>query len=146
MKPWLILMSHGNFAQEAYESAKCIAGESDSLLTLCMSMEDGGDGIRTKLDVALNCIPASAGVVIITDINGGTPCNVAIEKMMRRDNTRILTGLNLDMVIEYVVSPISDIDELCDAIRVAGTEAVEIIHITKSETAGEINQGVGYED
>ena len=139
MKPKLILMSHGNLAREVYESAKFITGDMEGVSVVCMSMDDGLEGTRAKLGKALEGPPASA--IIIADIPGGTPCNAAVEKLIQNDNIRVLSGLNLGMVIEYALSSDGDMDEICESVLDAGLGSVQIIRKPKGEMADN-----GYED
>lgn len=127
MKPVLIVMSHGNMAREALESAKFITGEIENAVAISMEMEDGLNGTRVKLETALKAVPEGAKVLIVTDIPGGTPCNAAVETLFSGNETRVIAGLNLGMLIEYALSSDEDIDKLCSAVCESGAECVQII-------------------
>lgn len=140
MKPKLILMSHGHYAEELYKSAQMIVGPIDGLLTIAMMESDGLDGTKKKLRDAF----AQAGegdVVVATDLMSGTPCNVAVQSMYERSGVRVLTGLNLPMAIEYAVSDLESADEMAALLRDVGTASVKLVEKPK-ETEGE----EGYED
>ena len=127
MKPSLILMTHGDFADEILESAKFIVGEIEGAHTVSMAQEDGMDGTRAKLDHVLSAFPPDAELLIITDIPGGTPCNIAIGKLFASGNIRVLSGLNLGMLLEYALSSDEGLDELCASVYDAGMSSIKII-------------------
>lgn len=118
-----ILMSHGKMAQETYESAKMIVGESDKIEVVSMAAEDGLEGTKNKLEPLLEKYKDQK-ILILADLKGGTPCNVAIMYQAVYPNVRLLTGMNLAMVIEAVMSPIDDIDELQNYLQQVGQKAI----------------------
>jgi len=142
MKPALILMSHGFLAQEAYEATKYITGDFGGVTVISMTMDDGLEGTSLKLEAALKSITGGCGVLIIADVPGGTPNNAAIKALARYDNIRVLSGLNLGMLIEYALSSDEDLDELVEAVRDAGLTSVKIF--TKPHI--DIAEGGGFED
>lgn len=134
MKPKLILMSHGNMAAETLQSAKMIVGDLIAAQVVSMTETDGMSGTIEKLTQLLNFL-GDIPVLILADLKGGTPCNVAMMQMNERSNLRVLSGLNLAMVIEAAVSPIEELDELTDYLCDIGKSAVEKIELF--EVAGE---------
>ena len=134
MKPALILVSHGNLGEQILESAKFIVGEIEGAHIVSMTMEDGLEGTKDKLGKILSSLPAGTESLILADIPGGTPCNAAIEKLFQADNIRLVTGLNLGMLLEYALSSDEDIDELCAQVHEAGLSSVQIIHRPKGGT------------
>ena len=141
MKPYLVLVSHGLFAKHARMSAEMIVGKIEGLYTVCMSDSDGLDGITKKLQAVFNEIGDNASAVIVVDMMAGTPCNIALRVMLSRDNVRIVTGLNLPMVIEYSVSDEENPDQLAAFLREVGLEAVQNIERPQLPSGEE-----GYED
>lgn len=140
MKPKLILMSHGHYAEELAKSAQMIIGEIEGLTTIAMEASDGLEGTQKKLRDVFAQI-GQGEVVIATDLISGTPCSVAVQATYERQGIRVLTGLNLPMAIEYALSDIEDVNELAALLLETGLAAVKLIEKT-AETAGE----EGYED
>lgn len=138
MKPKLILMSHGNMAAEIVQSAKMIVGEIEAAV-VSMTEIDGMSGTTEKLTQLLTPM-GNEPVLIVADLKGGTPCNVAMMQMSERPNLRVLSGLNLAMVIEAAVSPIEEIDELTEYLCRIGQNAVEKIELP------ELNEEEEYEE
>lgn len=123
MKPNLIVMSHGNMAKEAVTSAKMIVG--DLLLASVVSMEeqDGLAGTKDKLQKTIEGFQEEP-VLVIVDLYGGTPFNTAIMLAKTRPNTMVISGLNLNMLIEYSVAQIEDLQELADYLCEIGKQGI----------------------
>lgn len=128
MKPKLILMSHGYMAKETRQSAKMIVGDILDAAVVSMTEEDGLSGTQEQLMTILEEIGQQPALVI-ADLKGGTPCNVATMAMSIKDNLRVISGLNLAIVLEAAMSPIEDIDELAGFLAATGKEAVTVIEI-----------------
>lgn len=123
MKPNLIITSHGNLASEILNSANMIVGDTSNIKTVCMAAEDGLEGTTKKMQEAITACGDSP-IVIIADLYGGTPFNVAIIHAQKRNHIRVLSGLNLGMVIEYSVSALDDENELADYLCEVGKNGV----------------------
>lgn len=116
MKPNLILMSHGNLASALIESAKMILGDLSDYDIVAMQVDDTFNDVEEKLISVLNK-HKDKNILIMTDIYGGTPFNIASKFYRKNDNICLISGVNLDMVIEYFSSDMHDntkklIDEL----------------------------------
>lgn len=138
MKPKLILMSHGNMATETLQSAKMIVGEIEAAV-VSMTEVDGMSGTTEKLTQLLTPV-GNDPVLIVADLKGGTPCNVAMMQMSERSNLRVLSGLNLAMVIEAAVSPIEEINQLTEYLCEIGQSAVEKIELPKLDEEEEYEE------
>ena len=112
MKPRLIVTSHGNLAAEIVKSAAMIVGDP-GVLSVCMSAEDGLEGTTAKMKEAVASCNGEP-IVIAADLFGGTPFNVAMIMSKTYDNIRVVSGLNLAMVIEYFVSQLEGEGELAE--------------------------------
>ncbi len=114
----LVLISHGNFALEALKSAEMIMGHLENVKAL--SVVPGMDLKDTvkKLEETVNEVKGHAGVIIMTDIIGGTPSNAAGILTSSMDNVLALAGFNMPMLLEVLISRdlcLNDIAErICD--------------------------------
>lgn len=124
----IIVMSHGKMAAETVESAKMIVGELIDIAVVSMEAEDGLTGTQAKLDEILKRY-GDVPTLIIADLKGGTPCNVATMALGEYTQLRVLSGLNLAMLIEASVSPIEDIDELVNYLQMIGQQAVTMVEL-----------------
>lgn len=109
----ILLGSHGNFAKEALASAQMIAGEQANVATFSLQEEMDLTMTITAAQEAFNALDDTAGVLILTDIMGGTPANVGAVLHKKNANTRLLTGFNLPTLIEALLSRATmDLEEL----------------------------------
>lgn len=125
MKPRLIVTSHGNLASEIVKSASMIVGEVTNITSVCMAAEDGLEGTTVKMKEAIaQCNGES--VVILADLFGGTPFNVAMMLSKQHSNIKVVSGLNLGMVVEYGVSQLEDETELAQNLCNIGKTGVVV--------------------
>lgn len=136
-KPQLILMSHGFMALEMLNSAKMIVGDVSEANVLSMAEADGLAGTTQKLEAILNKWDKNQEIIILTDLRGGTPCNVAMMKMQDYSNLKVLSGLNLGMLIEALMSPLVDVRELENYLLEIGRESVSKIELPEMDADDE---------
>lgn len=132
MKPKLIVTSHGHLAEEILKSASMIAGDTSDILYVNMEPEDGLEGTTLKMKKVIETC-ADQPVLIVADLFGGTPFNVASMVAAKRKNTRVVSGLNLGMIIEYTVSSMEDVNELCDYLLSVGKQGIMTVHIDEDD-------------
>jgi len=129
MKAKIIVMSHGSMAKETLESAKMILGDLADAFAIEMGEEDGLSGTQAKLDEVLLKIDKKQDVLVLADLRGGTPCNVAMMKMAERPGLYVVSGLNLGMLIESCVSATENTQELVNYLVNIGKESVSQIEL-----------------
>ncbi|MCC0702831.1 PTS mannose transporter subunit IIA [Clostridioides sp. ES-S-0049-02] len=122
-------MSHGNMAEEVLNSAKMIIGDTIDYPTVNMKQDDGIEGTIKKLKKALEVYKESSEITIMVDLIGGTPCNAALLEASIDSRIKIISGLNLGMVIE---SAFSDAKELAVKLEKIGKDNISIVEPTMS--------------
>ncbi len=95
----LILISHGDFCHGLRQTAEMITGEIPNIQSVSLNPEEGTDDFARKFEEALD--KATGEIVVLSDIMGGTPCNVAC-RYLDRINGGLYGGMNLPMVLSYV--------------------------------------------
>ena len=125
MEKQIILMSHGMMAQEVLNSAKMIVGDQINYPVVCMTPDDGIDGTMTKLNQILSELPEDKEVIVIADLLGGTPANVASMKAAERPYLKVVTGMNLGMVLESFF--LLESDHLAEQLVNIGSQGVSIV-------------------
>lgn len=141
MKPYFLLISHGDFAKELLRSGEMIVGPIDEAKALSMNAEEGKEGLLKKVREALEALPPERPLLIAVDILSGTPCNVAVEVMAARNRTAVVAGLNLGMVLEFWASQEESPDLLAERITSASREVVRKVEKPSLKSSEE-----GYED
>lgn len=129
----IIFMSHGYLAQETLKSAEMIVGATNQTYVVSMTAEDGLSGTNEKLTACLAEIGHEQEVLVIADLKGGTPCNVAMMKMQDYPKLRVITGLNLALAIEAVMSPLDSVDALVDYLVPVGKDAIDAVELPSVE-------------
>ncbi|EGP5243156.1 PTS sugar transporter subunit IIA [Enterococcus faecium] len=125
MRPVMIVMSHGNMAAETVNSAKMIVGEMENVFVIAMKEDDGLSGTMDKLETVLATFDLQTEIVILIDLKGGTPGNTALMKLGSYPNLNVVSGLNLAMLIEAALSPLTSSASLASHLETVGRNAVE---------------------
>ena len=125
MKPNLIVMSHGKLAYEIMESAKMILGDINGYEIVSMMDEDGFEITSKKLQKSIDKLGTN-DILILVDLYGGTPFNIANISSSKRNNIRLISGMNLAMILEYFSSNIEKLDVLVNEIIRAGKDNISI--------------------
>ncbi len=95
----LVLVSHGKLAQELCNALVHVVGPQDNIEVIGIDPDDDGDQRRDDIISAINRVDCGSGVVVVTDMFGGTPSNLAISAMDNGD-IEVLAGANLPMLIK----------------------------------------------
>ncbi|MGM0125616.1 PTS system, mannose-specific IIA component [Enterococcus sp. AZ194] len=114
----ILLMSHGDFAKEAKNSAELIIGPQDNVETLGVHLADNVEALVEELKQKVAKLDVSKGLVVVTDIVGGTPMNLA-GNLMAIDNLLISSGLNLPLLLELFLNRQQEIEKIKELIQVA---------------------------
>ncbi|MBN2971915.1 PTS sugar transporter subunit IIA [Roseomonas aeriglobus] len=94
----LVLVTHGRLAEEFVVAMEHVVGKQDRIATICIGPEDDMEGRRADIATAIADVDQGAGVIVLTDLFGGTPSNLAIS-LMRPGKVEVIAGINLPMLI-----------------------------------------------
>lgn len=95
----LVLVTHGNLALEFISAMQHVVGKQENVEAVCIGPEDDMEMRRAEILDKVSKVDSGSGVVVLTDMFGGTPSNLAIS-IMDRANVEILAGMNLPMLIK----------------------------------------------
>ncbi len=97
----LVVTGHGLFAEGMHSSAKMIAGENENIKYVCFEEGMGLEDLAEKLNAAYNELSDCDGIVVLSDLPGGSPFKTAVECSMAHPDKQIivLSGTNLPMII-----------------------------------------------
>lgn len=95
----LVLVTHGNLAQEFISAMQHVVGKQEKVEAVCIGPEDDMEMRRSEILKKVESADCGSGVVVLTDMFGGTPSNLAIS-IMDRANVEIIAGVNLPMLIK----------------------------------------------
>ena len=94
----MILVTHGRLAEEFVHAMEHVVGEQADVATICIGPNDDMDARRREIANAIKRVDSGSGAVILTDLFGGTPSNLAIS-LLKRGKTEVIAGINLPMLI-----------------------------------------------
>jgi PTS system mannose-specific IIA component len=94
----LILVTHGKLAEEFVAAMQHVVGKQEAVKTVCIGPNDDMEARRSEISAAIKAVDAGQGVIILTDLFGGTPSNLAIS-LMKKDKVEVIAGINLPMLI-----------------------------------------------
>ncbi len=95
----LVLVTHGNLALEFISAMQHVVGKQENVAAVCIGPEDDMEMRRQEILDRVSEVDSGAGVIVLTDMFGGTPSNLAIS-IMDRANVEIIAGVNLPMLIK----------------------------------------------
>ena len=95
----MVLVTHGRLAAEFIAALEHVVGMQTQIEAICIGPEDDMEKRRQDIRDAIKRVDAGRGVVILTDMFGGTPSNLAIS-VMDRGAIEVIAGVNLPMLIK----------------------------------------------
>lgn len=100
----ILLLSHGEMANGMRHSLNFLYGQAEGLRALCLYPEHSPEDFDTLLAEAVAEVDGGEGVLILTDINGGTPANRALMLAASRPDIEVIAGMNLPLLLVAVNS------------------------------------------
>jgi PTS system mannose-specific IIA component len=94
-----VIVTHGALARELLDAAERIVGRTEAIRAVSMDWDDDVADARREIEQAINDVDSGNGVLIFTDMFGGTPTNVSLA-FLEQDRVEIITGVNLPMIIK----------------------------------------------
>ena len=130
----LVLVTHGQLASEFIRAMEHVVGPQDQIEAICIGPEDDMEARRNDIAEALARVDDGSGVIILTDLFGGTPSNLAIS-LMKSELVEVIAGVNLPMLIRLEgARKTMDVKSAVAAAREAGRKYISVA----SEILGEI--------
>jgi PTS system mannose-specific IIA component len=94
----LVLVTHGLLAKEFVVAMEHVVGPQEAIQPICIGPDDDMDLRRKDIARAIEEVDRGDGVILLTDLFGGTPSNLAIS-LMKTGHTEVIAGVNLPMLI-----------------------------------------------
>jgi len=129
----LVLVTHGRLASEFIVAMEHVVGPQERIQAVCIGPDDDMDRRRKDIAKAIAKVDGGEGVIILTDLFGGTPSNLAIS-LMKSDKIEVIAGVNLPMLIRLDgARKTMDVRAAVAAAREAGRKYISVA----SEILGE---------
>jgi mannose PTS system EIIA component len=95
----LVIVTHGKLADEFVHAVQHVVGKQDRIEAICIGPDDKLDTRRKDIASAIAKVDSGKGVIILTDMFGGTPSNLAIS-LLDEGKVEVVAGLNLPMLVK----------------------------------------------
>jgi mannose PTS system EIIA component len=129
----MVLVTHGRLACEFRAALEHVVGPQQQLNVITIDPDDDMDGRRQDIMDAIHHVDTGEGVVVLTDMFGGTPSNLAISAM-NGSNVEVVAGINLPMLIK--LASVRDESKLQDAVIQAQDAGRKYINVASRVLSG----------
>ena len=130
----LVLVTHGRLAEEFLSAAEHVVGPQEQVKAVSIGPDDDMEKRRQDILDAAKAVDSGEGVIILTDMFGGTPSNLAIS-VMEKANAEVIAGVNLPMLIKLASARAED--DLPDAVKSAQEAGRKYINVASWVLSGE---------
>jgi PTS system mannose-specific IIA component len=129
----LVLVTHGKLASEFVTAMEHVVGPQTAIAAICIGPEDDMEARRADIAAAVKAVDDGSGVILLTDLFGGTPSNLAIS-LMEPGRVEVIAGINLPMLIRLEgARKMMKVTQAVAAAREAGRKYISVA----SEVLGE---------
>ena len=122
----VVLVTHPNLGEEFVRSAELICGPMPNVVSVSIDTQKGVEALRKEIAEAIKKVAQEEGVLILTDMFGGTPSNMSLA-FLQEGRVEVLTGLNLPMLIQISnCRPNRSLKELAKMVKEAGQRNINL--------------------
>lgn len=122
----LVLVTHGSLATEFVVAMEHVVGPQQQIATICIDPEDDMELRRADIAAAVARVNDGTGVILLTDLFGGTPSNLAIS-LLKAGEIEVIAGINLPMLIRLESArKVMDVRAAVAAAREAGQKYISV--------------------
>lgn len=119
-----VVVSHGQLATELLSAAETVIGPVEHILAVSIGWHDDVDMAKDEIERALKQVDQGSGVIVMTDMFGGTPTNISA-MFLKENEVEIVTGVNLPMIIKFATSDrLGKLNELAKDIEEQGKQSI----------------------
>ncbi|MGE0503294.1 MAG: PTS sugar transporter subunit IIA [Rhizobiaceae bacterium] len=130
----LVLVTHGKLAEEFRRAVEHVVGPQETFETVSIGADDDMEQRRRDILAAVERADTGSGVVVLTDMFGGTPSNLAIS-VMEAGRVEVIAGMNLPMLIK--LSSVRKADNLAAAVQDAQAAGRKYINVASQLLSGQ---------
>jgi len=95
----VVIVTHRSLGEELLRTAEEIVGKLPAVETVSIHASEKIDKARGKIEAAIKSVDSGSGVLIFTDMFGGTPSNLGLS-FLKKDSLEVITGVNLPMLVK----------------------------------------------
>ena len=134
----MIVTGHGHFAGGIQSALEVIAGNPSDFAAVEFLEGESSEELEVKMEQAITSLSNCSGILFFTDLAGGSPFKVAVEKSLDKENMEVLAGTNIGMILDiyFARTQLDDVDLLVQKALETGKE--QVIHYIYHERKEEI--------
>lgn len=132
----MVLVTHGRLAVEFIAALEHVVGKQQQVAAVCIGPEDDMEQRRQEILDKVGEVDGGSGVVVLTDMFGGTPSNLAIS-IIDKARIEVIAGVNLPMLIK--LASVRGTENLAKAVESAQEAGCKYINVASKLLAGEIS-------
>lgn len=125
----LVLVTHGRLAEEFVAALEHVVGPQEDIRAICIGPDDDMEQRRQDILDGARAVDTGEGVVVLTDMFGGTPSNLAIS-IMDKARVEVVAGLNLPMLIK--LASVRETEPMAEAVAAAQEAGKKYINVASS--------------
>ncbi|MEC9346895.1 MAG: PTS sugar transporter subunit IIA [Pseudomonadota bacterium] len=129
----MVLVTHGRLADEFIAATEHVVGQQKNVRAVSIGPDDDMEQRRNDILAAVSMVNDGDGVIVLTDMFGGTPSNLAIS-IMDQGNVEVIAGMNLPMLIK--LASVRETAKLREAAEIAQESGRKYINIASAVLAG----------
>ncbi len=122
----IVLVTHGRLAESFVAATEHVVGAQAGMISICIGPDDDIEQRRAEILEAVDGVDSGSGVVVLTDMFGGTPSNLAIS-IMDRAGIEVIAGVNLPMLIK--LASVRETESLAEAVASAQEAGRKYINV-----------------
>ncbi|MDF1687460.1 MAG: PTS system mannose-specific IIA component [Parvibaculaceae bacterium] len=130
----LVLVTHGQLASQFVAAMEHVVGPQEHVVSICIGPDDDMEQRRRDILEAVDQVDQDDGVILLTDMFGGTPSNLAIS-IMDKAKVEVIAGINLPMLIK--LASVREQMSLSEAVDKAQESGRKYISVASKVLAGE---------
>ena len=130
----IVLVTHGNLAREFIAALEHVVGPQQCVAAVCIGADDDMEKRRAEILESAKACDTGDGVIVLTDMFGGTPSNLAIS-VMEEAKVEVIAGINLPILVK--LASIRGELALADAVTTAREAGRKYIKVASQELSGE---------
>ena len=124
----IIVITHGKLAEGFLDAARLIVGKQELVVPISLTEEDSVEGLQQQIEEAIVQIDQGDGILLLVDLPGATPFNISAQLALTREKTKVITGVNLPMLLEVMLSrEIATFDEAANIAKDSGVIGIKML-------------------
>ncbi|MDQ7032686.1 MAG: PTS sugar transporter subunit IIA [Desulfonauticus sp.] len=122
----IVLVTHGQLGEEFLNTAQKIVGDIESCQWVSIDADKSMDTIIQEIEQAVNACDCGQGVLILTDMFGGSPTTLSLSVFGKRTDLEVISGVNLPMLLKAFNLRDKELSFLAKEVKDAGKRAIKV--------------------